>query len=287
MKKSISYAAEFPVRAFLTAVLLFPAIANGQGTGPAGPVNNSATSMDGRQAQMDMTDKYLGQQLGDPREQAAYQAFHKASETDGDKKVHLGLAFLSKYPGDRYSSAVYEELSQTYYDKKDLPSFYTYSEKGLSLFPDDVHLLALTGWVIPRVFDANAPDADKKLARAEVYEKHALDMMDKLVKPTGVSDDQFAQYKTGEAAIVHSGLGLIYFRREQYETSAKELETATKNEATPDPTDFFILGADLENTGKYKEAADAFNRCAQFPGSVQGNCKKYAEVAAQNAANAK
>jgi tetratricopeptide (TPR) repeat protein len=150
-----------------------------------------------------------------------------------------------------------------------------------------VHLLALSGWIIPRVFDANAPDADKNLDRAEVYEKHALDVMDKMVKPTGLPDDQFALFKTGEMAIAHSGLGLVYFRREQYETSAKELETATQNEATPDPTDFFILGADLENLAKYKEAADAFNRCAQIPGSMQDNCKKYAAVAAQNAANAK
>jgi tetratricopeptide (TPR) repeat protein len=287
MTKSIFYAAGFLAMVFLAPVLFSPNIANGQGTSPAGPANNSVTSMDGRQAQMDMTDKYLLQQLGDPKEQAAYQAFHKASETDGDKKIHLGLTFLSKYPGDRYSAEVYEELSQTYYDKKDLPSFYTYSEKGLTLFPDDVHLLALTGWVIPRVFDANAPDADKKLDKAELYEKHALDVMGKLIKPTGVPDDQFLQYKTGEAAIVHSGLGLIYFRREQYDASAKELQTATQTESTPDPTDFFILGADLENLGKYKEAADAFNRCAQFPGSVQDNCKKYADVAAQHAANAK
>jgi tetratricopeptide (TPR) repeat protein len=287
MKKTVGHRAAFLVMAFLAAALFFPEFANGQGTGPAGPVNNPVTSMDGRQAQMDMTDKYLLQQLGDPKEQAAYQAFHKTSETDGDKKVHLGLTFLSKYPGDRYSSAVYEELSQTYYDKKDLPGFYLYSEKGLTLFPDDVHLLALTGWVIPRVFDANAPDADKKLDKAEAYEKHALDEMDKLVKPTGVPDDQFARYKTGEEAIVHSGLGLIYFRREQYGASAKELQTATRSEATPDPTDFFILGADLENMGEYQEAADAFNRCAQLPSSVRDSCKKYADLATQNAANAK
>jgi len=290
MKKT-AYDLAFAVAAFLAATAMFSGISHAQGgqggTSPAGPVNNSLTTMDGRQAQTDVTEKYLLQQLGDPKEEAAYQAFHKTSETDGDKKIHLGIAFLAKYPGDRYSAAVYEELSQTYYDKKDLPSFYTYSAKGLSLFPDDVHLLALSGWVIPRVFDANAPDADKNLDRAEVYEKHALDVMDKMVKPTGLPDDQFALFKTGEMAIAHSGLGLVYFRREQYETSAKELETATRNEATPDPTDFFILGADLENLGRYKEAADTFNRCAQIPGSMQDNCKKYAAVAAQNAANAK
>lgn len=288
MKKTTYNLSLAVAAAFLAAVLFFPDVANGQGgTSPSGPVNNSVTAMDGRQAQTDMTEKYLLQQLGDPKEVAAYQAFHKASEQDGDKKIHLGLAFLAKYPSDRYTAAAYEELSQTYYDKKDLPSFYTYSEKGLALFPDDVHLLALSGWVIPRAFDSREADADKKLDKAEAYEKHALEMLDKILKPEGLPDDQFAQYKSGELAVVHSGLGLVYFRREQYDASEKELEIATKNEATSDPTDFYILGADLDNLRRYKEAADAFNRCAQIPGAVQDNCKKYAADATQRAADSK
>lgn len=287
MKKAFCIARMFAAAAFLSA-LVSPGISNAQGgTSPAGPVNNSVTTMDGRQANKDITENYLRQELGDPREEAAYQAFHKMSEDDGDKKVHLGITFLAKYPKDRYSAAVYEELSQTYYDRKDLPSFYNYSEKGLSLFPDDVHLLTLSGWVIPRAFDAHAPDAEKNLDRAELYEKHALDAMDKLVKPAGLADDQFALFKTGEMAMAHSGLGLIYFRREQYDASEKELEIATKNEAKPDASDFFVLGADLDNLGRYKDAADAFNRCAQIPGSMQDNCKKYAADATQRAANAK
>ena len=287
MKKT-AYHLVFAVAAvFLAAMAIFPGVSHAQGTSNAGPVNNSMTTMDGRQAQQDVTEKYLRQELGDPKEEAAYQAFHKASDQDGDKKIHLGIAFLAKYPKDRYSEAIYEELSQTYYDKKDLPSFYTYSEKGLSLFPDDVHLLALSGWVIPRAFDPHEPDADKKLDKAELYEKRALDVMDKMQKPAGLPDDQFAQFKTGELAGAHSGLGFVYFRREQYDASAKELITATQNEATSDPTDYFILGADLENLSRYKEAADAFNRCAQTAGTMQDQCKKYAGDATQRAADAK
>ena len=268
----------------LAAALSAPGRSLAQGNS-TGPINNSITQMDGRQANKDVTEEYLREQLGDPKEEAAYQAFHKASDQDPDKKIHLGIAFLAKYQKDRYSQAVYEELSQTYYNKKDLPSFYTYSEKGLSLFPDDVHLLALSGWVAPRAFDSHDPDADKKLDKAESYEKHALDVLGTLVKPDGVTDEQFAQFKTGESAVAHSGLGMIFFRREQYEQSVKELEIATKNQATPDSTDYFILGADLENLGRYKDAAEAFNRCAQMPGAMQDNCKKYAADATQRAAN--
>jgi tetratricopeptide (TPR) repeat protein len=271
----------------LAGTAMLSGVSHAQGTTNAGPVSNAMTTMDGRQAQQDMTEKYLRQGLGDPKEEAAYQAFHKVGEDGIDKKIHLGVAFLTKYPSDRYSEAVYEELSQAYYDKKDLPSFYIYSEKGLSLFPDDVHLLALSGWVIPRAFDPHEPDADKKLDKAELYEKHALDVLDKMQKPAGFTDGQFAQFKTGELAVARSGLGLVYFRREEYAASAKELETATQNEATPDPTDYFILGVDLENLSRYKESADAFNRCAQTAGTLRDDCKKYGNDATQRAAEAK
>jgi len=284
MKRSSFTVPSIIAASLLAAALSAPGRSLAQGNS-TGPINNSITQMDGRQANKDVTEEYLREQLGDPKEEAAYQAFHKASDQDPDKKIHLGIAFLAKYQKDRYSQAVYEELSQTYYNKKDLPSFYTYSEKGLSLFPDDVHLLALSGWVAPRAFDSHDPDADKKLDKAESYEKHALDVLGTLVKPEGVTDEQFAQFKTGESAVAHSGLGMIFFRREQYEQSAKELETATKNQATPDSIDYFILGADLENLGRYKDAAEAFNRCAQMPGAMQENCKKYSADATQRAAN--
>jgi len=287
MKKSVFSVPSILATSFLTAALSVPGAAFAQGTSTQGPVNNSITQMDGSQANKSVTEEYLREQLGDPREEAAYQAFHKASDQDPDKKIHLGITFLAKYQKSRYSQDVYDELSQTYYNKKDLSSFYMYSEKGLSLFPDDVHLLALSGWVIPRAFDSHDPDADKKLDKAESYEKHALDVLGALVKPDGVTDEQFAQFKTGELAVVHSGLGMIFFRREQYEESAKELEISTKSQATPDSTDYFILGADLENLGRYKDSADAFNRCAQMPGTMQDNCKKYAADAMQRAANSR
>ena len=249
-------------------------------------MDNQVTRTDSTRAAEKIDEAYLRQTLGDSKEEAAYQAFHKTTD-NADKKIKLGNAFLAKYPGDRYSEAVYEELTQTYYDKKDLASFYTYSDKGLSLFPDDVHLLALSGWVIPRAFTPDEPDADKKLDKAESQERHALDLLSKLEKPASFTEEQFAQFKIGESAVAHSGLGLTYFRREKYDESAKELQVATENEAKPDPTDLLILGADFENLGRFKEAADSFNRCAEMAGSVQDKCKQYASDATKRAAEAK
>jgi tetratricopeptide (TPR) repeat protein len=269
--------------------LFFPAVSNGQASpgNSSGPSTNSLSQTDSVRATQEMNDANMRQHLGDPKEEAAYQSFFKTSEQDANKKIKLGNAFLGKYPSDRYTEAVYEELAQTYYDNKDLTNFYTYSDKGLSLFPDDVHLLALTGWVIPRAFTPDDPNGEKKLDKAETYEKHALDLMGTMTKPDIFTEQQFVQFKTGESAVAHSGLGLIYFRREKYDESAKELQIAIPGEANPDQTDLFILGADLENLSHFKEAADAFNRCAEIAGMMQDRCKQYASVAQKNAGEAK
>jgi len=266
---------------------LFPAAAAPQGQSTSGPVTNTLTQMDETQADNQIAEAYLRQTLGDPREEAAYQAFRKTAPQDPDKKIKLGNAFLAKYPSDRYSESVYEELTEAYYDKKDLASFYTFSDKGLALFPDDVNMLTLSGWVIPRAFTPSDPDGDKKLDKAESQSRHALDVLGKMQKPSTFTDEQFTQFKTSETAVAHSGIGMVHFRREEYEVSAKELQTAVAGETKPDQTDLFVLGADYENLGQHKEAADAFNRCAEITGTMQDRCKQLAGAAQQEASGAK
>jgi tetratricopeptide (TPR) repeat protein len=273
----------------LAAGLFLPAAVSAQSgrTAASGSVmDNQLSRTDSTRASEEIETAYLNQTLGDPKEEAAYRAFHNTNE-NLDKKIKLGNAFLAKYPADRYSEAVYEELAQTYYNKKDLANFYNYSDKGLQLFPDDVHMLALSGWVIPRAFTPDEPDADKKLEKAESQERHALEVIGKMEKPASFTDEQFTQFKTGESAVAHSGLGVVYFRREKYDESAKELQAAIPGEANPDQTDFMILGADLENLGQFREAADAFNRCAQITGGMQDRCKQYAADATKRAGEAK
>lgn len=272
----------FAAAAMLAAAFLSPPVSRAQGNSN-GPINNNLTNLDANQANHAITEMYMTQTLGDPKEAAAYEAFHKLDAGQADKKIKLGDTYLAKYPKGRYSQAVYEEQAQTYYAKKDLPGFYAISEKGIAVYPDDVHLLALSGWVIPRAYDAKDPDADKRLDKAEGYEKHALAVLDAMPRPDGVTDQQFNDYKNSEAGVAHSGLGMLYFRREDYEKSEQEFETALQKNAKTDPTDLLILGADEQNNGKWKQAADTFNRCAQMPSQVQDNCKQYAANAAKHA----
>ena len=178
-------------------------------------------------------------------------------------------------------------LAQTYYAKQDVANFYVCADKGLALQPDDVGLLAMFAWVAPRAYNRDDPDADNKLDKAELYGKRAVRLMDTLPKPAGMTDQQFAESKKEELATAHSGLGLVYFRKGQFEDSVKELQDATQTAPSPDPTDYFVMAAGFQNLSRYKEAADAFNHCAQIAGPLQQDCKRSAANALKQAGQAK
>ncbi len=270
--------------ALVAAGLTFPVVSGAQGTGPIVNPNTGININD--QARV-VQQEQLKENGGDPRAYDAYKKFHDTSMQQLDKKIQLGEFFLNKYPQSLWAELGYQELAQTYYAKHDLNDFYKYADKGIAQFPDDVTLLALDGWVIPRAFTPDDPDADKRLEKAENTEKHALILLASMQKPANMTDQQFTEFKTGETAVAHSGLGLVYFRREQYDESAKELQIALPGEANPDQTDLFILGADFENLSRYKDAADAFNRCAQIAGSMQDRCKQLSSDAMKQAGEAK
>ncbi|HXJ16050.1 MAG TPA: tetratricopeptide repeat protein [Candidatus Polarisedimenticolia bacterium] len=223
----------------------------------------------------------------DPLEEAAYKAFYDASPQDADNRIQLGEDFLQKYPSSRYIESVHEGLTNAYYSKKDWKNFYAQADKALAIDPQNVDILVMVGWVIPHIINPNDPDASEKLDKAERYEKQAIITMASLVKPANMTDEQFTATKAGKLVEAHSGLGLVYFRRQQYEDAVKELQQATQGVADPDQTDLFVLGLSLQNLQRYSEAVDAYNRCVEVPGTLEDRCKQSAEAAKQLAARSK
>jgi tetratricopeptide (TPR) repeat protein len=273
----------------LAATAAFAAVSRAQGTDP-----NFVTGKEDQQNQdQQLKEKTLDQGNAppvpkvDPKEEAAYKAFFDTAAQDADKKIQLGEDFAKTYPSSRYIESVCAALSQAYYAKQDWKNLYLISDKALAINPDDVDILTMVGWVIPHVIDPNSPDAGAQLDKAETYEKRAIKDIPTLAKPAGMTDEQFATAKIEKAAEAHSGLGLVYFRRQQYDDAAKELQQATQSNPNPDATDFFALGASLQNSGHLSEAADAYTRCSQIMGSLQDTCKQNADKAKQLAAQKK
>ncbi len=196
---------------------------------------------------------------------------------DPDKKIKLISVFLGNYPETKRREVVYNLLVTVYYARKDWDNFYATSDKTIAAFPDDADVLTLVGWVIPHAYSPSDPDASKKLDKAEAYEKHALELIPDMHKPVGVTDDQFAAAKAEKIAQAHSGLGLVYSRKRDWDGSAKELQQATQAVAAPDQTDLYALAFALQQLDRLGEAADAYDKCSQAPGVLQDRCKQSAD----------
>lgn len=218
-------------------------------------------------------------------QQSAYAAFLK--EPTPAKKIQLGSEFLRQYAKSPLAERVDVGLMNVYLAQQDWTNSYRYADYALALQPDDVDVLATVGWTIPHVTNPSEPEADQQLAKAETYAKRAIEALAKLSKPRDLTDAQFADAKTMRAFQAHSALGLVYFRRDDYDNSAKELAQATKDNPSPDPTDLFILGVDLQNVKRDGEAAGAFRACSQIAGALQERCKQSADAASVQAAQSK
>ncbi len=275
--------------AFVSTFLL-AASCRAQGTDPNMVVDKEQQQDQNRQLEQKQLNQNPSNQPApkiDPKEEAAYKAFFDAGPQDPDKRIQLGQDFIQKYPSSVYAEAVHAGLVQAYYTKQDWKNFYAEADKALALKPDDVALLTMVGWVIPHIVTGSEPDAGEQLDKAETYEKRALQLIPSLPKPANMTDDQFTAVKAEEMVEAHSGLGLVYFRHQDPDNAVKELQQATQDNSKPDPADFFVLGASLQNLNRYTEAADAFTHCSQVAGSLQDRCKQNADNAKKLAAQKK
>ncbi len=220
----------------------------------------------------------------DPEEEAAYKAFYDSKSGPSDQVVKSGEAFVQKYPTSQHTEGVYSVLTQAYFNAQSYDKMQAAADKALTLNPDDVNVLVLIGWFIPHNYNPEDLDAERRLERAEKYETHALAVLVSLSKPAGITDEQFQTTKTELTSQAHSGLGLIYFRRQQYDNSVKELQQATQIGTRPDPVDYYVMGVELKQLNRPADAADAFQKCGNIAGGLQGRCKQMADESKKNAA---
>ena len=215
-------------------------------------------------------------------EDAAYKAFSES--TDMKKRIELGEAFMQKYPESRYRPPIYSGLTVAYLQTGDVQKMEDIGDKEVTLNPNDGQTLAILGQTIPRAWNPSAPDAAKRLDKAEQYAKRALEVIPAMAKPEAINEAQFTQAKNQTLAMAHSGLGLIYVRRNKFTEAIADLEQSVKLDPQPDPVNYYLLGLANQKASHFDDAVAAFNKCAAIPGSMAATCKNGAEEAKKLAA---
>ncbi|HXH67822.1 MAG TPA: tetratricopeptide repeat protein [Candidatus Limnocylindrales bacterium] len=212
-------------------------------------------------------------------EDAAIRAFRAAPVTDMAKKDQLGEEFVQKYPESRYRPEVYSILVRGYLSLGQVDKMEIIGDKEIALNPNDAQTLAIVGSTLPRVMNASTPEPQKRLEKAEQYSKKALEVLPTLVKPEELTDADFLKAKDQTSAMAYSGLGLVAFRRSKFAEAIPNFEKAVKLDPIPDPVNFYLLAVANEKTSHFDDAANAFNKCASFPGGLQATCKSGADEA--------
>ena len=220
-----------------------------------------------------------------PKEEKAYKAFYETPSNQPKDVVSAGQDFLKKFPSSRYAGSVYARLATSYEALGQQDQMLDAGHKALQLNPDDVDVLSLLAYAIPRRIDPNNIDSGEQLQEAAQDATHALDLLSKMQKPANMTQDQFTSAINGEAASCHSGLGLVDYYQHDITGMVAQLEQAVKLNPTPDPTDQYLLGIAYIQSNRAADAEDILQKCVADGGSLVDQCKKSLDQAQKLAAS--
>ena len=216
-------------------------------------------------------------------EEAGYKAFFELKSDGAELIIQKGEEFLKKFPESRYRESVYSKLATAYWALEDVDKMFAASEKALELNPNNVDVLSVMALVMSRRAQPGSLDFEQKIAKVEKYARQAITLLGEVQKPAGLTDEEFVNAKNQKLAMVHSGLGMVYFRQQKIADAIAEFEQATMLVPNADPVDYFLLGLCLQQTKRFSDAATAFEKCATSP-VMQGRCQPEAEKAKKQAA---
>lgn len=212
-----------------------------------------------------------GQAVGKD-EAKAYKAFYDARNGDPMKVIELGEGFIAKYPMSIYVGAVYSTLASAYLSTSQPDKMVEAGQKALEINPDNVDVLPLLAWAIPRRVTGQTADGPQQLAKAEDYAKHGIQLLTTIPKPAEMDDAAFTKVKNEKLAMCHDGLGVAEVKTGKYDDAIADLNQSVELSDTPDPVDFYLLGVANEATSHFTDATTAFTKCSTA-GPFQAQCK--------------
>lgn len=212
-----------------------------------------------------------------PEEEQDYEAFRAVPNNDVQQQIELGEEFLAKYANSRYRGVVYARLTAAYMTRSqdgDVDRLFMAGEKALEFNPNNVDVLAMIAYAVPRRLNPQDLDAQQKLEKVERYSQHAIEILNTMGKPEAMTEEDFARAKNEKLSMAHSGLAMVNYHRQNFPGMAEELEQAVQLSASPDPSDLYLLGIAYQQAKRYADAATAYGRCGEMVWAWQDRCQQ-------------
>ena len=176
---------------------------------------------------------------GSREEYDAFQAM--AKETDANKKLALAEGILQKYPKSDFKDLAYVSEMGTYQQLGKSDQELDAAHKAISANPDNLDALTYLSFAFPFLYKATDANKDSELNETATNAAHGLEVLQKVQKPAGVTDDQFNAYVKPKRAIFNSAAGFVALQKKDYASAITSLKAALEDNPS-DPLEFSLLG---------------------------------------------
>jgi tetratricopeptide (TPR) repeat protein len=207
------------------------------------------------------------------KSRAEYDAFTAmTNEKDLHKKVSLAQDFVQKYADSDYKEAAYAAIIQSYAQLNDFPKMMDATQQALQAKPDSLDVITASSYFVPLLYKPDDPNKDAHLSAAETNAKKGLELLQKLQKPAGATDEQFNQNVKARRAILNEAVGFVGLQRNDFTGAVAPLKAAAED--TPSDTYAnYRLGTaylyskppDFDNAIWYLARADSLGQAAKGP----------------------
>jgi tetratricopeptide (TPR) repeat protein len=216
-----------------------------------------------------------------PYTKEEYDTYQKINqEPDAKKKVEMAEEFLKKYPASKLELFVRYAALPAYQQLNDAEKVIECGERVLQLQSDDVRTMTLLAWVYGERAQSNPAYKDKAVKHAEA----AMGLLEKMQKPEGITDQQWADAKTQFAAMNDSTLGYIHLLKgfEAKEKPEKEKEFSKAVEMfqkalslnKKDDLSWYRLGLAYAEQNKAQEAINSLAKAVALKGTASDFARK-------------
>ena len=177
--------------------------------------------------------------------------------------------FLKKYPDYPKRTSIYRALVEASLQLKDNSRAADYSERMVSLNPNDISMLLLAIELLERQEDQAG------LRRALSYSTRILDLVERAApseRSARVSLEQWEQQKKSDLANTHFLRGDLYFKLKDYDAARKDLEISY--EMFPSASAAERLGETAELQKDLNTAIEEYGRAFALAEGKSGNVSR-------------